>query len=254
MDPQVSLDEQGNAVAAWWYLPQGIGGEQQVQATGSDRAGPVSTMAEPSARRQTARGFLASWSAVDTWSDEASYDVRYRQASYDGGFGPTGIWHGETTIREDTFTGEPGHTYCLSARARDTLSTLGDWSTERCTALPVDDRTLAARGGWTRASGPGNYLRTLTTSQRHAAVLKLAGVQARRLDLLVTRRPGAGAVKVGWNGTTLGTFNLASPTVARKQLVPVMRFQQVRTGVLHIRIVSPSGKPVLIDGVVASRR
>ena len=254
MDPQVSLDEQGDAVAAWWYLPQGIGGEQQVQATGSDRAGPVSTMAEPSAKHQTARGFLTAWSALDTWSEVADFDVRYRSAPYDSGFGPKVSWLTGTTTSEAPFRGAPGVNYCFSAQARDTLTTLGAWAPERCTTTPVDDRTLAARGGWTRVSGRGNYLSTVTTSQRHGAVLKLAGVQARRLDLLVTRRPGAGAVKVGWNGTTLGTFDLSSPTVARRHLIPVARFQHVRTGVLHIRIVSPTGKPVLIDGIVASRR
>ena len=251
-DPRVTVDEHGNAVAAWWY--QSSGGGHQVHASGLDRAGPVSTMAEPSAKHQTARGFLTAWSALDTWSEVADFDVRYRTAPYDSGFGPKVPWLTGTTTSEAPFRGAPGVNYCFSARAKDTFTTLGAWAPERCTTTPVDDRTLAARGGWTRVSGRGNYLSTVTTSQRHGAVLKLAGVQARRLDLLVTRRPGAGAVTVGWNGTTLGTFDLASPTVTRKHLMPVMRFQHVRTGVLHIRIVSPTGKPVLIDGVVASRR
>ena len=255
LDPTVTVDGQGNAVAAWWYLSTEAGDRQEVAAAGSDRAGPVAAMGEPSAKHQTARSFVTSWSGVDTWSEVApNFDVRYRSAPYDGGFGPKPSWLTGTTSNEAPFQGASGVNYCFSARARDTFNSLGAWSTERCTTTPVDDRSLRARGGWIRASGHRHYFSTVSISQRRGAVLTLADVQARRIDLLVTRRPGAGAVTVGWNGTALGTYGLAAPSVTRKDLIPVTRFQHVRTGVLRIRIVSPTGKPVLIDGVVASRR
>jgi hypothetical protein len=254
LDPTVTIDGQGNAVAAWWYVSTEAGDKEEVEAAGSDRAGPVSTMHKASVKHQTARTFVISWSGVDTWSEVVDFDVRYRSAPYDGGFGPKVSWLTGTTTSEAAFRGAAGVNYCFSARARDTLNTLGAWSTERCTTTPIDDRNLEARGGWIRASSSRHYSSTVSISQRHGAVLKLANVQTRRLDLLVTRRPGAGAVQVGWNSTKLGRFDLAAPTFARKQLIPVTRFKHVRTGVLHIRVVSPTGKPVLIDGVVASRR
>lgn len=58
------------------------------------------------------------------------------------------------------------------------------------------------------------------------------------------------SVKVFFNGTSLGTFNLASSTTARKQLIPVKTFTSVQSGTLKIQVVSPTGKTVYMDGVV----
>jgi hypothetical protein len=251
-EPQVTFDAQGNAVSAWWSQP--TGSAATVRAVGSDRAGPVSTVAAPTPRRQTTTTFLASWSGTDTWSHVADYDVRYRSASFNERFGPKVRWQTATTSTSAEFTGEPGYTYCLAARARDAFSFVGPWSAERCAAAPVDDRSLTARGGWTRETGTGHYLGTSTSSRRHGAVLELAGVQARRLGLVATRMPGGGSVSVSLNGRTLRTASLDSDTVDEKQLVYVRRFPTVRTGDLTIRVVSPTGRPVSIDGIIASRR
>ena len=103
-------------------------------------------------------------------------------------------------------------------------------------------------------AGNGSYLGTYTRSSRHGATLKLNHVHARQLSLLVTRVPGGGTVSVSLAGTTLGTYSLASPAVAKKRLITIRTFLSVRTGMLQIRDVSPTGKPVRIDGVVVSRR
>lgn len=84
-------------------------------------------------------------------------------------------------------------------------------------------------------------------------MLVLSGVRARHLSLLVTRAPGAGKVLVSLARETLGTYRLDSSTVKKKSLVSVKTFPALRTGTLRIRVVSPSGKPVRIDGVVVSR-
>lgn len=251
-DAQIVIDEQGNAVAVWWHISEGDG--HKVQVAGADRAGPVSTMDEPSSRQQRTTAFFTSWTAADTWAQVTDFDVRYRASRYDGGFGPTVPWLTETTASDANFRGEPGLTYCLSARARDTFSNVGAWSTERCTAIPVDDRTLIAHDAWIRRSGAGHYRRTYTVSRRHGAVLELKAVQARRIALLVTRMPGAGTVSVRLAGTPLGRYDLAAPAIAKKQVIAVRKFAQVRTGNLRIRVVSPTGEPVRIDGVIASRR
>lgn len=162
-------------------------------------------------------------------------------------------WKSRISTESAIYRGKPGRTYCLCARSRDTLANLGTWSTPRCTATPVDDRTLTRHDTWTRQTGKGHYLHTYTRSRRHGATLTLSGVRAKHLALLVTRVPGGGKVAVSLAGTTLGTYRLASPSVAKKQLIPVKKFPSIRKGTLRIRIVSPTGKPVQIDGVLASR-
>ena len=251
-DAQIVIDGQGNAVAVWWHVSEGDG--HKVQVAGADRAGPASTMEDPSSKQQSTTAFLTSWAAADTWAQVTDLDVRYRASRYDGGFGPRVPWLTETTSSEADFRGEPGLTYCLSARARDTFSNVGAWSTERCTAVPVDDRTLIAHDAWTRGSGAGHYRRTYTVSRRQGAVLELKAVRARRIALLVTRMPGAGTVRVRFAGTPLGRYDLAAPAIAKKQVIAVRKFTRVRTGNLWIRVVSPTGEPVRIDGVIASRR
>ena len=246
----IAADGQGNAIVAW---DGSDGVDNVVQAQGLDFGAPVSTMLGPTGRRQTATAFDVSWSAVDSWGEVGSHDVRYRAAGYDGGFGPSQAWLTETTTTGARFSGKPAHTYCFSTRSRDIWDRLGDWSAERCTATPVDDRTLTAHGAWKRASGKGLYLGTQTVSRQRGDVLVLNGVRARHLSLLVIRAPGAGKVRVSLARETLGTYRLDSSTVTKKSLVSVKTFPVVRTGTLRIRVVSPSGEPVRIDGVVVSR-
>lgn len=247
---QITVDGQGNAIAAWYRYD---GNKNVVQATGLDYAGPASTVTRPGVRRQTTTGFTVSWSATDAWGEVRDHDVRYRVAGYDGGFGSWVSWLTGTTSGGATFAGEPGLTYCFSVRSRDDWGRLGAWSTQRCTATPVDDRSLTARGVWDRASGSGLYEGTQSIGQRQGDVLILRGVRAKHLSLLVTRAPDAGKVRVSLAGETLGTYRLASSAVAKRSLISVKTFPAVSAGTLRIRVVSPSGKRVRIDGVVVLR-
>ena len=246
----IAVDGQGNAIAAWSRFD---GTRNVVQAAGLDYAAPVSTMTQPAVRRQTTTAVQASWSAVDAWGQVGSHDVRYRAAGYDGSFLPWATWLTETTSGDAKFAGAPGHTYCFSVRSRDVWDRLGHWSSQLCTATPVDDRTLIARGEWTQTTGTGLYRDTQTVGRRHGDVLILRGVRAKHLSLLVTCAPGAGKVSVSLAGEPLGTYGLASPVVKKKSLISVKTFPTVRTGTLRLRVVSPTGKRVGIDGVVVLR-
>lgn len=248
--PVIAVDGQGNAITAW---DGSDGVDNVVQAQGLDFGAPVSTMVGPTDRRQTATAFDVSWSAVDSWGEVGSHDVRYRSAPYDGGFGPSQTWLTETTTTDARFSGEPARTYCFSTRSRDIWDRVGDWSAERCSATPADDRMLTARGAWKRSTGKGLYRGTQTVGSQQGDLLVLRGVWAKHLSLLVTRAPGAGKVRVSLAGETLGTYGLGARELTKKSLVSVRTFPTVRTGTLRIRVVSPSGKPVRIDGVVVGR-
>ncbi len=197
--------------------------------------------------------FSVGWSSTDTGTGVATYDLRYRSARYDGGFGVETPWQSATSATSVAFTGSPGTTYCFSARARDRAGNVSAWSAETCTALPVDDRTLAAASGtWLRRSADGYFRRTYSTAARKGAALVLPGVQVRRLALLATRCPTCGTVQIFWNGTLLKQVSLAAPTLEKKQLLTLGPFPSLQEGTVRMR-VSSSGRPVRIDGLAASR-
>ncbi len=248
-NPQVALDAFGDAAATW---ARSDGANDRVQATGLDVAGPNTRMTAPTASSQTGLSFTAAWAAKDNWSAVASVDVRYQSAAWNAAtFGSPVAWKNATTAGSATFAGRPGRTYCLSARARDAIANVGPWSSQRCTTIPVDDRTLTASSGWKRLLGSDYFQRTFTSTSQKGAQLTLVGVRVRRLSLLVATGLSNGTVKVLFNGVSLGQFSLARP--AKKRLIiPVKTFTTVKTGTLKLVVVS-SGKLVRIDGVYAGR-
>jgi hypothetical protein len=157
----------------------------------------IPSLSKPAHAFQRRVRFAVVWSSTDAGTGVASYDVRYRSARYNGGFGVETSWQSATSATSAVFVGSPGTTYCFSARARDRAGNLSGWSAETCTALPVDDRTLGvASGTWLRRSAGAYYRRTYSTAARAGAALVLRGLQARRLALLGTRCPTCGTVRV----------------------------------------------------------
>jgi hypothetical protein len=248
----VKHDSQGNLTGVWYAGP---GTDTTIQTRTLDAAGPSTTMTEPGPSRQTSTSFNAAWSATDRWSAIGTKDVRFRQAPWNGGFGEQTGWKSATNENSATVAGVAGTRYCFSARARDEHGNEGGWSSERCTATPVDDRTLtrSSSTAWNRGTSSSYYLGTYTSSKTNGAALVRTGVQARHLALLVTSCQTCGSVKVSFNGTSLGTFALTSSTTTRKKLISVKTFDTMQTGTLKIQVVSPTGRTVYVDGVVARR-
>ena len=193
------------------------------------------------------------YSGSDTGSGVASYDVQYRRAAFNGGFGaystPAG-WAGTTALLR-TMPAAPGYTYCFQARARDAVGRVSAWSTERCTATALDDRALAASSGWGRGTGSPYYASTVTATAKAGQVLTRTGVQARRVYLVATSCRGCGAVGVYWNGALLTTVNLNATTTTYKRVLAVRDFGAVRAGTLQVKSLN-TGR-TYVDGVVLSR-
>jgi GH25 family lysozyme M1 (1,4-beta-N-acetylmuramidase) len=211
----------------------------------------IPSFSTPTRQFQRQIRFTVGWSSSDAGTGVASYDVRYRTAPYNGGFGVETAWQSSTSATSATFAGSPGTTYCFSARARDRAGNVSAWSGDTCTSLPVDDRTLAAASGtWLRRFADGYYRRTYSSSATSGATLVLHGIETRRLALLATRCPTCGTVRVFWNGTLLKQVSLTAQTLAKRQLVALGSFPSVQTGTVRIR-VSSSGRPVQIDGLGA---
>jgi hypothetical protein len=146
----------------------------------------------------------------------------------------------------------PGFTYCFSARARDKAGNVSPWSPRRCSAVALDDRSLAATAGWSRRTGNAYYLSTATVTSRRGVSLVRTGVQARHIYLVATRSPSSGVVGVYWNGHLIKVVNLYSRTTTRQTVLGVASFSTLRGGTLVIRTLT-SKKAVQIDGVVFAR-
>ena len=200
---------------------------------------------------QRKRTFVVNWSATDDESGIASYDVRYRRTGWRSPSQPLRSWLLATTTTEASFRGTPGSTYCFSTRARDRAGNASPWSRQRCTALPLDDRALAASGPWRRASVSDAYLDTVSTSRANGATLVRSGVRARRVSVIATRCPGCGTVSVYWNGSLLRTVRLGANVRRTRQVVRLAAYNHVKRGRLLIRVTS-AGKPVQIDGLGVS--
>jgi hypothetical protein len=190
-----------------------------------------------------------TYSATDA-DGIASYDVRYQRARFDRGF--------ESWVRPDTWQATKatsrsiavprGYEYCFSVRARDMLGNTSAWSPSRCTSRPLDDPSLKASAGWTRATGTSFLDGTISRTTTRGAELTRAEVRAKRIWLVATRCATCGSVDVFVGSTRVGRVDLSADTTRRQQVIALPASTSVRSGKLTIRVTS-SGKRVEIDGI-----
>ena len=192
------------------------------------------------------------WSATPGTAPVASYDVRYRRATWKGSFGSSVLWRSATAATGATFGGAAGSTYCFSVRARDTGGLVSAWTAMTCTGVPLDDRSLSRSSGWTAGTGSAYYKHTYLRATRYGAKLVRTGVVARRIAIVATTCPTCGKVRVYWGSTLLRTISLYSATTINRKLITVKTFTSARTGTLTLRVAS-SGKKVVIDGLAIRR-
>jgi hypothetical protein len=193
-----------------------------------------------------------SWGAAVGADPVATYDVRYRRAAWNGGFGSYVTWQSATTDTGATFPASPGSTYCFSVLARDTLAMPSAWTAETCTAVPLDDRSLGRSSGWTAGTGSAYYRSTYLRSSAYGAKLTRTGAVAKRIALVATTCPTCGKVRVYWGSTLLRTISLYSATTVNRKLITVTTFTGTRTGTLSVKVHSRDRK-VIIDGVAIRR-
>ena len=190
---------------------------------------------------------------TDDKSGVASYDVRWRRARYDAaGFSAwtsPAAWQ-RTRAKQQTLAIARGYTTCIEVRSRDRATNVGRWTPQDCVTRPLDDRDLsAATPPWTRGTGSGFYLGTITATKATGARLTRAGVHASQLGIVATRCPTCGVAWVYIGGTRVGRFVLTAASVHRRSVMMLPAFGSARTGKVVLR-VSSAGKTVQIDGLV----
>lgn len=198
------------------------------------------TLTRPSARFQLARSFTVAWGG------SGPYDVRYRKAAFNGSFSSYVTWKNATSLRSATFNGTPGYSYCFQARRHGSVT----WSAQKCTSVPLDDRSLAA-SKFVRKTGAGYYLGTYSLATAKGAKLTRTGVRGRYLAVIATTAPQGGTIGVSFNGVSLGQKRLVSST-AHKEHEFLFNLGTVKSGTLSVQVLS-SGKHVEIDGLGVSQ-
>lgn len=232
------------------------------KAVVADVTPPSTPTTEAGGTFQKDIAFTVSWStATDNLSGILGYDVRYREAPYNGAFGGHVNWQKAdmakmlmtTTATSATFTGVAGTTYCFSARAIDGAGNASPYGAEGCTAVPVDNISFKHRGRWAKKSGTGYYLNTFSRTRQLGARLTLPAVQAKVLSIIVTKCRGCGTIKVFFKGTLLKKIRLHRKAAGRQQLrfVNLTTFASAQTGTVRITVVS-RGKLVIVEGLGVS--
>ncbi|WP_432946212.1 hypothetical protein ACQPXM_07635 [Kribbella sp. CA-253562] len=217
-----------------------------------DAAGPASHLVAPTFEATTSGTATVKYSAADS-AGVASYDVRYRKASYLSGFGAYIQPWTATTATAVNLALDPGYEYCVSARAKDKLGNLGAWSAEKCFSRPLDDRAMGApTAGWSRTNWSEFYLGTATQTTAYGASLTRT-VQGKRFFLVATKCPTCGLVAVYAGGKYIGAVNLASATTQRQAIVALPVQSAVFSGTLTFTVRSATGKFVQIDGLGVRR-
>ena len=82
--------------------------------------------------------------------------------------------------------------------------------------------------------------------------MTLPGAQAKRLALVATRCPRCGTVSVFWDTGVSRKVRLTAPSVRKRQIIPLVAFDFVRTVAIRI-VVASTGRPVRVEGLAASR-
>jgi hypothetical protein len=195
---------------------------------------------------QEQRSFAISWKANESGSGIASYDVRFRAASPQAGFGRYVTWQQATVARRTEFRGAGGTTYCFSVRATDRDGNTSDWSAERCTSILLEPTALVRHGPWSLARRGGGPVYGVRSSTPHTR-LTFGGAAARRVAVLVAVCPACGVIDVSWNGRVVRTVNLTA-SVREKRLLTVMTFPRLVRGRLGLEVESARGA-VTIEGV-----
>jgi hypothetical protein len=182
-----------------------------------------------------------------------AYDVRYRSAPYDGSFGSLvylQAWQ-NTTKTSVALTATRGSTYCFQVRSKDADHNVSGWSTETCTAVPLDDRALTAGTGWARDKGSAYYAGTVTRTTHKGAVLTRTHVRARQIAVVATTCPSCGKIAIYWNGDLVKRISLTSATTHAQRVLVAVSFASVSRGTVTIKTLSTGS--VRIDGLALGK-
>lgn len=242
------MDRNGDVVAVG-VVENGF--SSYVEGEWLDLAGPKSSVTGPGAQ-VVSKAFDVTWSAADSLSGVKTSDVISSSAAWNSAtFSDPKVVGDNLAAGPHHVSGGLGRTYCYEVQSVDKANNLGQRSTRKCTAVPLDDKALLG-SGWSRTAKSGQFNGTWTTTSTKGRTLTRTGIKATRLALVANRLPNGGLVEVRWNGTLVRKISLKG-TAATKKVLPIVTWGTVHTGTLKIKVISATGRPVRIDGLVVAK-
>jgi hypothetical protein len=220
-----------------------------------DATAPVPSMTGTALNNkvQTSRTITFSWTASDPLSGVTSYDVRERHQFATGS--AFSVFTNDallTTATSKTITYPTparGYTICYSVRARDGVGNLSNYSPEKCTALPFDDRQFPLNRGWGRGTSSAFYEGTYTQSTTLNSVLGISGVRFKTLVFIAETCSTCGTVGIYRGTTLLKKISLYSARTRTKVAFVVVSYHTLAAvSTITIKVLT-SGKHVYFDGL-----
>ncbi|MDQ1730179.1 MAG: trimeric autotransporter adhesin [Pseudonocardiales bacterium] len=253
---QTSFTDAGLTNGATYYYAvsasNAAGGPTQAQLVSAiaDASAPTVKLTSPAAYTLSNQ-ISVSYGGSDLTSGIAHFDLRYRSAAWNGnmsGYTYPATWQNRPSAGALTLAGSAGHEYCISVRATDKAGNVSAWSTDRCTVVPVDDRSLSAlTAGWTRAIATSAYLSTSTNTTTLGAQLRLANVRTKQIALVVTTCSRCGTLGIYLNGSYWRSVNTYSPTTKARAVVVLPAFS-LRTTTVTFKVLT-AGRQTIVDGL-----
>lgn len=155
-------------------------------------------------------------------------------------------WDGTDCTSPHDLTRLAGGTHVFRVWSRDG-GAADPTAATRAFTVPRNNTALSASRGWTRKTGSGYFLNSVSTATKKGSSLSTRVVDAQQLALVATRGRGFGKVDVMLGRTRLARIDLASTRTRKKQLVPVPVTGPL-SGTVRL-VVATSGKPVSIEGL-----
>jgi hypothetical protein len=188
------------------------------------------------------------WSGTDDASGVASYDVRYRTATWADDLSRFHRLLTATTTTSTSIALQRGSRYCYEVRAVDGSGNVSAWSSEACITRALDDRELEVSSAWRQVTGKRYYAHTATATHAVAARLKLSRVHVSLVGVVATTAPHAGSVDIYVKRRLMGTLSLHSATHAERQILLLPAFSP-RVGKVKL-VTTQEDALVRIDGLV----
>jgi hypothetical protein len=211
-----------------------------------DTTAPKATLSAPTFSTQVtaSRNFKVSWSASDSGSGVARYDVDFKT-------GASGTWtrYLSTAATSTIFPGSAGATYYLRVSATDVAGNTNSPVTSSGTSVPYDQNKASFSHGWSTYSSSSRYggsVKYTTHSGGYANFTLSKGV----LYLVATTSPKMGKVAVYYRGRRVTTIDTYSKTTKYRQTFKIATYAKgAKPSAVKLVNLATSHRPrVEIDG------
>jgi hypothetical protein len=213
---------------------------------------PTVAVSSPRHKFQLSSVITVQYSATDSQSPPARYEVRYESAPWNSQFFSEYVYPANWQLiagQRQTLIGVPGSEYCFDVRAIAEDGAASAWTSGTCTTLPLGESSLRPTPApdWIRHRAVGNYLSSFVSTGTMGATLVVSGAWANQVAIIATKCPSCGALDVFVNGAFLGRIKTQSAIVDPHAFFTLPTFSSGKVAI-ELEDTSRHGR-VIVNGV-----